>query len=156
MIDFTLPIQFLGLIIIAAFGGVIFNIYSGHLSFWKKLPPEDFLNWYSNYSSGIIKSTSPLDIISIAILIISVILVWNVPQSRIYWVISLFLIVGIIVITMLYYIKTNSSFSSRTIELSEIRDNFSTWGRIHIVCISMAFFASITAGIGIIKYIQNT
>jgi len=155
MKGFALPIQFLGLIAIAVFAGVMLNIYTGHLSFWKKMPPNEFLNWFSDYSSGITKSTGPLGMLSMALPLISIIFVWNTHQSRVYWIISLLLTIGVIVITMLYFIKTNTSFGNKTIEINEIQDTLNTWGKFHLVRICLAFLSVIFAGIGILKYLEK-
>ncbi len=151
----VLLIQVLCIISLGAFTGAMTMLYTAVLSFWKKAPPEDFLNWYSDYSSGITTTTGPLVVLSIILPLICIFLVVKIPKSRVYWIISFLFCAGIMVITMNYFVEVNSSFANKSIELSFIKETLNTWGKLHIIRILMAFVSSVFAGAGMITYLSK-
>ena len=77
----SLLVNLAPLLIIAVFCGFMLCIYTAHLPFWKQIPPENFLDWFSTYSGGISNGTGPLGILSLVILpLITLILTWNNSQ----------------------------------------------------------------------------
>lgn len=144
--------QFSTLLIIAAFCGFMLCIYTSHLSHWKQIPPENFLDWFSTYSGGISKGTGPLGMLSLALPLITLILTWSNSSSRIYWLLSFLLMLGVIAITMIFFVKTNTSFMNKTIALETIPETLVTWGKLHLVRIIMTALSAIAAVIGIIKF----
>ena len=134
--------------------GFMLCIYTTLLSFWKQVPPESFLNWFSNYSGGISKGTGPLGMLNLILPLITLTITWSNTNSRAYWLLSFLLILGVIAITMIFFVKTNSSFMNKTIALEAVPDTLVTWGKLHLIRIIMTAIAAISAVIGIIKY-QN-
>ncbi len=155
----TIAIQIVSIVSMGAFAGAMIMLYTAILSFWKKASPEEFLGWYSNYASGIMDATGPLVMSSILLPLICMVLVWKIPKSRIYWLISLLLSVIIMVITLSYFVDVNTSFADQSIELNRVKETLETWGQFHIIRISIAFISSVFGGMGIVQYLsknQNT
>lgn len=151
-----LSIQILSIISIGAFAGAMTMLYTALVSFWKQVPAGDFLHWFSNYSSGIETSTGPLVMLSLILPLISIFLVRKIPKSRMYWLISFLLCIGIMAITMSFFVGANTSFANGSIELDQVKETLNTWGKLHIVRISLAFISSIFAGIGLVNYMSET
>ncbi len=152
----TVLIQVVSIISIGAFTGAMIMLYTAILSFWKQASPEDFLNWYANYASGIMDSTGPLVMLSLILPLICIFLVRKIPQSRTYWLISFLLSIVIMVITLSYFVDVNTSFGNKSIELNHVKETLETWGKLHIVRISIAFVSAVFAGIGMVKYLSNS
>ncbi len=144
--------QFGTLLSIAIFCGVMLCIYTAHLPFWKQMPPEEFLNWFSKSSSGISNATGPLGILSLLLPLITLIMTWSNPNGPTYWLLSFLLVLGVIAMTMIFFVKANTSFMNKTIALEAIPETLVTWGKLHLIRIIMTFLAAISTVIGIIKY----
>ena len=144
--------QFSTVLILATFCGVMICIYTAHVPFWKQVPPEEFLDWFSTYSGGISNATGPFGMLSLVLPLITLILTWSNTNSRLYWLLSFLLILGVIAITMVFFVKTNTSFMNKTVAVEAIPDTLVTWGKLHLVRIIMTAFSAISAAIGIIKY----
>ena len=151
---FVQVIQFVSLISIVAFFGFMLCIYTSHLSYWKQVEPEEFLNWFSTYSRGISVGTGPLGVMSLAFPLITLIMIRGHASSRTWWIMSIFLILGIFTITILFFVNTNNSFMNRTISMDAIPQTLVIWGELHLARMVMALGAAFSAVIGIIKY-QN-
>ncbi|MDW3651027.1 MAG: anthrone oxygenase family protein [Bacteroidia bacterium] len=149
-------IQLLGIISIAAFAGAMIMLYTSLVSFWEQIPAEDFFNWYSNYSSGIEATTGPLVMLSLFLPLLAILLVRKIPQSRIYWLISFLLCIGIMAITLSYFVEANTSFATRSIEAAHLNESIHRWGDLHLLRISMALISAVFAGIGLLKYLSNS
>lgn len=154
MKNLVLLSQYSTLISIAIFCGFMLCIYTALVPFWKQISTENFLDWFSTYSVGISKGTGPLGMLSLAFPLVTLVLTWSNSNSRIYWLLSFLLIVGVIVITMVFFVKANTSFINKTIALEAIPNTLVTWGKLHLVRIIMTTLAAISAVIGIIKYHQ--
>ncbi len=152
MKNIVLVSQFSTLLSIALFCGFMLCIYTALLPFWKQISPESFLNWFSTYSGGISNGTGPLGMLSLILPLITLILTWSNTNSRAYWLLSFLLMLGVIAITMLFFVKANTSFMNKTIALEAIPDTLITWGKLHLVRIIMTSLAAISAVIGILKY----
>ncbi len=146
--------QFSALFSIACFCGVMLCIYTSHLSYWKQIPAESFLDWFSSYSGGISNATGPLGILSMLLPFVVLIVTWGNSNSRAYWLYSFLLALAVIAITMLYFVKTNTSFIEKTIPLNAVPNTLITWGKVHLIRIVLTSISAISAVIGIIKY-QN-
>lgn len=144
--------QFSTILILAAFCGVMICIYTAHVPFWKQVPPEEFLGWFSTYSVGISNATGPFGMLSLVLPLITLILTWSNTNSRLYWLLSFLLILGVIAITMVFFVKANTSFMNKTIAIETIPDTLVTWGKLHLVRIIMTTFSAISAAIGVTKY----
>ena len=116
--------QFSTVLILATFCGVMICIYTAHVPFWKQIPPEEFLGWFSTYSGGISNATGPFGMLSLALPLITLILTWSNTKSRLYWLLSFLLILGVMAITMVCFVKANTSFMNKTVAVETIPD---TW-----------------------------
>lgn len=146
--------QFSALFSIACFCGVMLCIYTSHLSYWKQISPEGFLDWFSTYSGGISNATGPLGILSLILPLITLIVTWGNTNSRTYWMCSFLLMLAVIAITMFFFVKTNTSLVNKTIPLHAVPHTLITWGKVHLVRIVLTSISAVSAVIGIIKY-QN-
>ncbi|MEM7372556.1 MAG: DUF1772 domain-containing protein [Bacteroidota bacterium] len=152
MKNIALASQFGSLLVIATFCGVMLCIYTSHLPFWKQVAPDDFLHWFSTYSGGISDATGPLGILSLILPVVTLAVTWSNSNSRIYWLLASLLMVGVIAITMIFFVKANTSFMNKTISVEAIPETLVTWGRLHFIRITMTSLAAILAVIGILKY----
>ncbi|SNZ01167.1 protein of unknown function [Flagellimonas pacifica] len=148
-------IQVISIACLGAFAGAMIMLNTAILSFWKKAAPEDFLDWYADYASGIMDATGPLVMSSLILPLVCFFLVIKNKQSRIYWIISFSLSVIIMIITMGYFVGVNTSFAEQSIELVQIKETLDTWGRNHLIRISLAFASALFAGIGLVKYLPK-
>lgn len=146
--------QFSALFSIACFCGVMLCIYTSHLSYWKQIPAENFLDWFSSYSGGISTATGPLGMLSLILPFVVLIITWGNTNSRAYWLCSFLLMLAVIAITMLFFVKTNTSFMEKTIPLNAVPNTLITWGKVHLIRIVLTTISAISAVIVIIKY-QN-
>ncbi len=151
-----LLVQILSVISIAGFAGSMLMLYTSLVPFWKQLPSEDFLNWFSNYSSGITATTGLFVKLSMLIPLTSIFLTWKTHVSRNYWAISYAFILGIMVITFSFFIEANESFVSKTIELKDVKEAINTWANLHAIRIVFSFLSAFFAALGMIKYISST
>ncbi len=145
----SILIQIVSIACLGAFFGAMLMLYTAILSLWKQSSPSDFLDWYVDYASGIMDTTGPLVMSSLFLPLLCFILVLKNKQSRVYWAISFLLSVSVMAITMSYFVGVNSSFADRTIELSQISGTLDTWGKLHVVRISLAFMAAVFGGMGL-------
>ncbi|WP_097046601.1 anthrone oxygenase family protein [Flagellimonas pacifica] len=151
----SILIQVISIACLGAFAGAMIMLNTAILSFWKKAAPEDFLDWYADYASGIMDATGPLVMSSLILPLVCFFLVIKNKQSRIYWIISFSLSVIIMIITMGYFVGVNTSFAEQSIELVQIKETLDTWGRNHLIRISLAFASALFAGIGLVKYLPK-
>lgn len=151
-----LVIQILSIISIASFAGAMLMLYTSLVSFWEQIPPDDFLNWFSSYSSGITVTTGLLVKLSILFPLISIFITWKIPLSRNYWLIAYVFIIGIMVITFSFFIETNTAFVSKTIELAHVKASIKMWGDLHFIRTIMGFASSFFAVLGLVTYLSST
>lgn len=152
----VISFQIVSIILLGAFAGAMIMLYTAILSFWKKSTPQDFLDWYDSYASGIMDATGPLVMASIGLPLICFVLVIRNKQSRVYWLGSFLLSVIIMIITLSYFVNVNTSFVDQSIELDKVKKTLKTWGSNHLIRISLAFLSAIFAGIGLSKYLTNS
>lgn len=148
-----LTFQILGLISVASFAGAMLMLYTALVPFWKQVPPAEFIEWFSNFSSGIQLTTGLLGFASIIFPIASVFLVWKVHKSRLYWILSSVLVIGIMIITFAFFLDANSSFANKTIELNEVANTLNTWGNLHFIRIILGFGSALFAAFGFTNFI---
>lgn len=140
---------------LGAFVGAMIMLYTAILSFWKKAAPEDFLDWYADYASGIMDATGPLVMSSLILPLVCFFLVIRNKQSRMYWMISFLLSVIIMLFTLSYFVAVNNSFANQSIELDLVKNTLNTWGTNHLIRIALAFASTISGGFGLVQYLSN-
>ncbi len=151
-----LLVQVSSIISIAAFAGSMLMLNTSLVSFWKQIPPNEFLNWFSNYSTGIEMTTGPMLKLTMLLPLISIILVWKIPKSRYYWLTSYMLIIGIMVITVAFFIDANTSFVAKTVELENVKVIVTTWGTLHSIRTNLGFLSALFALIGLYNCVLST
>lgn len=152
MKNLRLPIQILSIASIAAFAGSMLMLYTTLVPFWKQMAPNNFLAWFSDYSSGITTTTGPFVKLCMLLPLTSILLVWKVPSSRVYWLISYAFILGIMVITFSFFIEANESFTNGTIELALVDEKVRLWGELHGIRTVLGFLSTVFAALGLLKY----
>lgn len=138
------------IISMAAFAGVMLCIYTSHLTIWKQAPPQEFLHLFQRFSPGISNATGLTGILGLLLSIITLIITWKSKNTSIYWTWSFVLISSAIVLTMVYFVRVNGSFTDQSILLEDVPKTLETWGMLHSVRIVMATLAAVFGGIGII------
>lgn len=148
-------IQVVSIACLGAFAGAMIMLYTAILSVWKKVTPQDFLDSYSDYSSGIMDTTGPLVMCSLILPLVCFFLTLRNKQSRIYWAFSFLLSAVIMAITLSYFVEVNTSFAEASLGLSLVKTTLDTWGTNHLIRIALAFVSAISAGFGLVKYLSN-
>lgn len=112
--------------------------------YWRSLPPEDFLAWFAA-NNQLVARTIPITVVPAFIgLVGSIWMAWGSSTSGvILWIISTLCFLGVIVLTVMYFVPTNTAFASGTIEVSEVSATLDQWVTIHYARIGGAMLAAI-------------
>ncbi len=101
-------------------------------------------------------TTGPMVKLTMLLPLISIILVWKIPKSRYYWLTSYMLIIGIMVITVAFFIDANTSFVAKTVELENVKVIVTTWGKLHSIRTILGFLSALFALIGLYNCVLST
>jgi FtsH-binding integral membrane protein len=125
------------------FAGVMLGIGVILGNYWKSLPLEAFLDWFSQ-NSKFIMSAIPLVVIPTAIgLVGSLWLGWSDGTARTLWLLSFVCFAAIIVLTVAYYVPVNAQFTAKSVPPDQVRAKLDTWLLIHDVRLALAGIASV-------------
>jgi hypothetical protein len=131
----------------AVFTGAMMNIGLSFVPYWQSLPPAEFLDWFSR-NGVFIGSTIPLYIAPTLVgLTGSLWLSWSDSYQRVLWAAALLCIIGLLVITAVYHLPTNSQFTAKSVPPDQVPTVLNMWLALHTVRIGLGLIASI---IGII------
>ncbi|MBO6515072.1 MAG: DUF1772 domain-containing protein [Bacteroidia bacterium] len=150
-----LVVQILSVISVASFAGAMLMLDTSLVAFWKQVSPDEFLDWFSAYSSGISRTTGIFVKLSMLLPLISLLVNMLNRQAMIYWSLSYICILAIMVITATFFVDANESFVSKTIELGKVPETITTWGRLHAIRTTLAFVSAFLASVGLYKYVSS-
>lgn len=133
----------------AVFTGAMVNIGLSFVPYWQSLPPSDFLDWFSK-NSGFIGYTIPIYLAPTLIgLAGSLWLSWPNAKLRYLWAAATLCIIGLLVITAVYHLPTNSQFAAKSVSVDQIPEMLSTWLMLHAVRIALGLMASVIGVIAV-------
>lgn len=126
-----------GITIVASgmFAGVMLFIGITLGGFWKSLAPQQFLDWFATNNMFI---TSTIPLVAMPTLLgaaLCAILFWRLPTRR-WWVAALLSWIVVAVLTIGFFVPTNTAFAAKALPVSDVADTLSLWLQIHWVRIA--------------------
>ncbi|WP_324695163.1 DUF1772 domain-containing protein [Novosphingobium sp. RL4] len=126
----------------AMFAGVMLAIGVILGGYWKSLPPEEFLDWFAQHG-GRVQNAIPLVVLPTLIGLGGMLWTdWSNVVSRNLWLGAAGCIVAVLVLTMAWFVPSNTAFASKAIPLDQVSGKLDTWLLVHNVRIALAFAAS--------------
>ncbi|MEJ8563537.1 DUF1772 domain-containing protein [Yoonia sp. GPGPB17] len=125
----------------AGFAGVMLCIGVTLGTYWRSLPPAEFLEWFA--ANGKFNSnTIPLIVAPTLIgLIGSLVIGWQLPD-RLLWGLSLGCIIIVMALTFAYFVPSNSAFASGQVPVEAVAEKLNQWINLHYLRIVFAFIAA--------------
>jgi hypothetical protein len=126
----------------AIFTGTMLNIGLSVVPYWQSLSPAEFLDWFSK-NNHFIGRTIPLYVVPALLgLAGSLWLDWSEGRQRMLWGVALLCVVGLLVITAVYHLPTNSQFAAKSISPDQVPATLNVWLTLHSVRILLGLIAS--------------
>lgn len=136
----------------AGFSGVMLTIGVTLGGYWKSLSPAEFLEWFAN-NNQFVSNAIPLIVLPTIIgLVGSVWMSWTVATVRLLWLTSGLLILIVLIMTVVYFVPTNTAFATSGIEAASVTAKLNQWIMIHYVRISLAMVGAV---LGIIATVRH-
>lgn len=134
-----LPFQFVAVAGSAVFAGVMLAIALILGTYWRSLPPAEFLAWFAA-NSGVIARTIPLVVAPTLLgLVGSLVLCWFDATARALWLAALACIVALLALTIAYFLPINATFNEGSVALRDVPERIDAWLAMHWVRIALAF-----------------
>ncbi len=125
----------------AAFTGTMLCIGLAFGGYWTSLPPEDFLAWFAA-NSGFIARTIPIVAgPSLLGLLGSLWLARWDRDARGPWAIATAAILGVLIVTMVYHLPTNTAFANQAVLPADVAATLRTWLTLHALRIALGLTA---------------
>ncbi len=126
----------------AMFAGVMLAIGVILGGYWQTRPPADFLDWFAPHS-GLVMRAIPLVVApTVAGLIGALCYDWKVPATRGLWLAACACVVGVLGLTMIYFVPGDTAFASKAVALDKVSAGLDTW-LLHNVRIVFARLTSV-------------
>jgi hypothetical protein len=126
----------------AMFAGVMLAIGVILGGYWKSLPPADFLDWFARHSQLVMRAI-PIVVIPTLIGLVGVLWSdWSNSANRVIWLGAAGCILAVLVLTMAYYVPSNTAFAAKAIPIDQVSGKLDKWLMIHNLRIVLAFAAS--------------
>lgn len=136
----------------AIFTGAMLTIGLSFGAYWKSLPPQDFLNWFSE-NSQFIGRTIPIFVIPAVIgLAVSVWLGWPIAPVRVLWLAASACLIALLIVTAVYHLPTNAAFEAQSIAPSQVAATLNTWLWLHALRIGLGLGAAILSVAATLRY----
>jgi uncharacterized membrane protein len=120
-------------------------------SYWKGLPPAEFLEWFAR-NSHFISRTLPFCLAASLIgLVGSLGLGWSDAQQRYLWGAALACILGLLAVTAIYNGPMNRQFASQSVSADQAAAMLNVWLTAHAVRTALGLFASIISFVAVIR-----
>ena len=140
----------------AIFTGAMLNIGLSFGAYWKSLPPQDFLNWFSA-NSQVIGRTIPIFVIPAVIgLAVSVWLGWPIAPARYLWLAASACLAAVFIVTAVYHLPTNAAFEAQSIGPSQVTATLNTWLWLHALRIALGLAAAVLSVLATVRYFSIT
>lgn len=126
----------------AIYAGVLFTIGSTLEGYWRSKKPADFLDWFGECGEGLAPAC-PLVLIQPFIGAIgSLILGWNVSETRWLWFAVIACIGGSHALAIARFVPRDARSAARLMPPHQTPVRISTWCTLHRVRVTLAMLAS--------------
>ena len=115
---------------------------------WRFLPAEAFLIWYSENASRLLAFYGPLEIVAAA-LALGAAAVGGRGAGRPWFVIAAALAVGILLLFPLYFQRANAAFADGSVAPDEVAAALRRWAGWHLARTGMGLAACVAAVLGV-------
>ncbi len=128
----------------AWFSGAMLTIGLTLGAYWRSLPPEDFLAWFTA-NNQLVARTIPVTVVPAFIgLIGSIWMAWGTSTSAlILWCLSALCFIGVLVFTVMYFVPTNTAFASGNFDVALVTDKLDQWISLHYFRIGGAMLGAV-------------
>ncbi len=134
----------------AGFAGVMLSIGVTLGGYWRSLPAESFLQWFAANSQFVARSIPIVFVPTMVGLIGSLWGSWKTPAFAL-WAASTLCIVVVLILTIAYFVPTNTAFASNEMNVNLIADKLNQWLLLHQARIAFALIAAILGCIALSK-----
>ena len=148
---FRLASEMVSVIGMSAFCAVMFAIASTLLNYWKSVPASDFAMIFALQDEDIMSMISTIVAPTIIALATTLVLNWKHTTVRVLWLSSTCVFVLILVVTVVYFVPSNSSFAAGEVPVSEVADRLVSWGKMHWVRIWLAVISVAIGAYAVVK-----
>lgn len=126
----------------AMFAGVMLAIGVILGAYWKSLPPQGFLDWFSQ-NNHFVAQAIPLVVVPTLIgLAGSLYLGWNDATGRILWLVASACVLAVLAVTFAYHLPSNAQFAAKAVPLDQVSSRLDSWLLFHSLRIALAAAAS--------------
>ncbi len=132
----------------AGFAGVMLSIGVTLGGYWRSLPTQEFLDWFSTNNHFVSRSIPLIFMPTLIGLIGSVWLSWGSAELR-YWLLSAACIFVVAVLTFAFFVPTNTAFASGTMGEATGAAKLNQWLTIHYFRIGFGWAAAVFGCIAI-------
>ncbi len=121
----------------ASFCGVMLSIGVTLGGYWRSLPPAEFLRWFEANNQFVAHSV-PIVVLPAMVGLAGSIWMSRSTPSFVIWAVSGALLVAVLVLTVAYFVPTNSAFAGGDIEVEAVAAKLDQWLRLHIIRVVLA------------------
>jgi len=133
----------------AIFTGVLLNIGITLGSYWKSLPPAEFLDWFERNSHFVSRAIPFALVPTVLGLAGSLWAGWADGPQRMLWGSALACMVVLLAITAIFNGPLNSQFASKTMASDGVPAALDTWLIAHTARITLGIVASVLGAVAI-------
>jgi len=111
----------------AAYAGALATIGLGFGSYWKSLPPAEFMIWFGANFSSVSKVIPVVVLPTLLGLAGSFWLDRRLPVPRRLWLLACACIVGVFIVTGIFQFPANSAFAAASVPLNQVGAALDKW-----------------------------
>lgn len=131
----------------AGFSGVMLSIGVTLGGYWRSLPAQSFLDWFTANNQFVSRAIPLIVLPTIIGLIGSLWTSWNSPDFKL-WVLSALCAVVVMILTLAYFVPANTAFANGGLEIGAVSERLNQWILLHYVRIALAMLAAIFGVLG--------
>jgi hypothetical protein len=118
-------------------------------SFWKSLPPAEFLDWFSANESLIVRSIAVAAVPTVIGVVGS--LLFPPPAARLWWGVAAVALVALGAITAIFHLPINAAFAAKSVPLDQVAGTIDRWLLLHTVRIALGLLATVAGVIAVTR-----
>ncbi len=145
-------LNILGICGTGAFTGTMLTIALILGDYWKSIPPQEFLDWFSANEHLLIRMIAIVSVPAAVGVIASLFLALRNPRSRLWWAVSFAALLVLAVITVVVHLPMNASFSAKSVPLDQVGATIDRWLAWHWIRIGLGLLATVAAVLGTTAY----
>ncbi|MDH7796228.1 MULTISPECIES: DUF1772 domain-containing protein [unclassified Beijerinckia] len=135
----------------AMFAGVMLAIGVILGAYWKSLPPQGFLDWFSQ-NNHFVAQVIPFVVAPALIgLAGSLYISWGDTTGRTLWLVASACIIAVLAVTFAYHLPSNAQFAAKAVPLDQVSGKLDSWLLLHSLRIVLALVASILGIVAIAR-----